>query len=340
MHNKKMKSIFWDINKSWSRKKLINIIVGSRNKGKTFGVKEKAIKLFLESGKKFVYIRRYQKEMKKAKTSFFADIIKEEKFPDLKFEVKGDYAYINDVLAGYFFTLSTQSNLKSVSLPEADFIIFDEFTIDPKERYKKYLPFEVEMFINLIETIIRMRDEGIYIYLLGNAFTWTNPYFMQLNIRKPYQRKWYETEFLYFELAESEDFNEAKSATRWGKFLKTTSMGEHIIENKFFRDNNDFIVKKAYEKMRYFFTLKASGKYYGVYMCAEDGVMYVSDNYDKNFSLIYVTILDNHEPNTMLLKGSKSPPFKRFIDEFKRGNVRFSSTHVKNVVYEVIKGGL
>lgn len=336
-----LKSIFWMINNSWSRKCLVNFIIGSRGKGKTFALLKKAFNRFIKEGKQFVYIRRYREEMKKAKSTFGQDHQAEGLFEEHEFKVDGDKFYIDGKIAGRFFTLSTQSNLKSVALPLADTIIFDEFTIDPKERYKRYLPYEVDMFVNMVETIIRLRDEGVYIYCLGNAFKWHNPYFMFFKIKKPYGKKkiFVRDDLLLVELAEGGGFEEAKRATRWGRLIDGTTMGRHIIDNEFIRDSEDFICSPP-KKMHYFFTIKAMGQRYGLYIAPEEGYMYVSDKYEKDYPLTYVTMLDNHEPNTMLMRGTKSPPFKRFIKEFRNANIRYSSQKVQDVIYDgFIKGG-
>ena len=84
--------------------KTLNFIIGGRGIGKTYSMKRRCIKRFLRSGKQFIYLRRYQSELKKIH-QFFNDIALE--FPKLKLMVKGgkDGArfYINDKLAGWLY---------------------------------------------------------------------------------------------------------------------------------------------------------------------------------------------------------------------------------------------
>ena len=49
---------------------------------------------------------------------------------------------------------------------------------------KYYLKNEVFTFLNLLETIGRMRD--IRVFLLANSVTITNPYFLYFDLKLPY----------------------------------------------------------------------------------------------------------------------------------------------------------
>ena len=53
--------------------------------------------------------------------------------------------------------------------------------------------------------------------------------------------------------------------------------------------------------------------------------------------MVYSITLDDHTPNTMLLKGGKSLILKGFIDNYKLGNVYFESMNLKNITYEIIR---
>ena len=66
--------------------------------------------------------------------------------------------------------------------------------------------------------------------------------------------------------------------------------------------------------------------------------MFVSNNVDNSCKLVYSLTVDDHDPNTLLLRQlNKSRVFKQFIDNYKMGNVYFESQKIKNVVYDVIK---
>lgn len=124
------------------------------------------ISKFLKKDEQFVYLRRYKSDLKKSVPTFFDAIIRNNEFPDATFKTKGNMFYINDKLAGYNMALSTAQDIKGANFDKVKYIIFDEFIIDEGVK-KYYLSNEVEVFLNIIESIARMRN--VKVFLLGNA---------------------------------------------------------------------------------------------------------------------------------------------------------------------------
>lgn len=129
--------------------------------GKTYGASKFVIKKFLKTGEQFAYVRRYKSELKKATPNFFESIINNNEFPEHKFSVKGNKFYCDDKIIGYAMTLSTAQDLKSTNFSSVTNLIFDEFIIEEGQK-KFYLNNEVEVFLNLVETIARLRDIKIF----------------------------------------------------------------------------------------------------------------------------------------------------------------------------------
>lgn len=329
--------MFWDIKQTLSYNKLMNFIVGNRGAGKSYGCKEWCIDDYLKTNKQFIWVRRFKSEFDDFKSTFYNDIY--HKYEGHEFEVvsnENSFRFLCDgKVMGYGIPLSISLKKKSIPYTNVDKIIFDEFIIEKGSSY--YLNNEVEVFLDLMETVIRLRDDFRCSFFIANAITFTNPYFLYFNLTKPNNKKMIKTkDDILLQFVANKEFIEKKKKTRFGKLISDTNYAKYSIENEFLRDNNDFICK-PFKKMRYYFTIRAKGNLYGVYMVTSEGVMYVSDKYDPNFKLVYTTILDNHKPNTLLLKGSKSPPFKRFVEEFKRSNVRFNSIKTKNIILETIR---
>ena len=150
-------SMFWDINRTLTHNMLINVIVGNRGGGKTYGAKRRAIDNFIIKGEQFGYIRRYKEDLKQPMVQFFKDI--QDKYPDYEFTTEGDYFYIRlkpedekqkwteKDIAGYGFTLSTANNKKSISYPKITTLIYDEFLID--KGAQRYLNNEPVALLNV-----------------------------------------------------------------------------------------------------------------------------------------------------------------------------------------------
>ena len=322
--------MFYDINKTLSYNALFNFIVGNRGGGKTFGFKQWAIKSFLKSKKQFVYVRRYKQELKKI-TKFWDDI--RDFFPGVSLTIKNNIFYINDEIAGYPISLSTAKIEKSVSFPDVDKICFDEFILD--KGFYRYLPDEVTNFLELYETIARMRD--VTCFFLSNAITITNPYFVYFNITLPYGKTITRNGDILIELVQNHDFIQEKQKTRFAQLVEGTQYGNYAIQNEFLRDNKNFVAKKT-PRSEIYFLFDYLDKTYGVWIDYKAGVMTVSEDLDPYCLLRFALTNDDHKPNTLFLKSpKKSAHFENFCRQYLLGNVRFESINIKNICNEVIK---
>lgn len=323
--------MYWDINKSLSYNALFNFIVGNRGAGKTYGSKKYVINRFLKYGEQFVYIRRFKDELKKIK-KFFDDIKQE--FPDVEFKVSGKTFFINDTEAGTAIPLSTAKIEKSTPFPLVKTIIFDEFILDKGTHH--YLQDEVVTFLECYETIARSRDDCKVLFL-SNAITITNPYFLYFNIKLPYGKTIICKNDILIELVQNKEFIEMKKQTRFGKIISGTNYGDYAIDNEFLRDNKTFIEKKS-GNCEFFFKFVYKENTYGVWLNMQEGKIFVSNDYDVNYSRTYALTKSDHTPNTMLIHTLKtSRAFKTFIDNYQLGNVYYENVNIKNTVYEIVK---
>lgn len=334
-------SIFYDGFRLLTHNCLFNFIIGERGCGKTFWFKWWAIKDFIDNGNQFAYVRRYKPALMESMKTFFQDIAF--KFPGHSFRVEGKTLYIDDKIAGYGFTLSTGKTFKSVSYPLINKMAFDEFLIEPG-NLEHYLTDEVGSFLNLYETIARPGSGhvDVVVVFLSNAITWTNPYFIHFNVRKP---KTHDKNGkligkngeVLIELTEQLEFREAKRTSRYGSIINGSIFADYSIENKFLLDDETFIEHKG-KNARYFFTLRYMNKEFGVWIDYTEGKIWVSDDIDPSFKFIIAITLKDQRPNTLYLKGqARKGHLKEFIEAFKNGNVYYENINLKNLTYEMIK---
>lgn len=161
---------------------MINMLLGERGVGKTYGATEFVLDRFKKKKRKFAYIRRFKTELVKARPKFMSKIQNNEKFKNDKLSFKGDTFLINNEICGYSMTLTEAQNLKGSNYDDVDTIIFDEFIIEDNVHH--YLKDEVTLFLGLCETLMRLRD--FRAFLLANSVTITNPYFLYFDITLPY----------------------------------------------------------------------------------------------------------------------------------------------------------
>ena len=92
--------MFYDYQKISSYNALINILLGERGVGKTYGASKFVLKRFKNKKKKFAYIRRFKTELTKARPKFMTKIQKDEEFKNDKLSFKGDTFLLNDEICG------------------------------------------------------------------------------------------------------------------------------------------------------------------------------------------------------------------------------------------------
>lgn len=324
------KSIYWDINPSWSLNKLFSFIVGNRSCGKTFGCKEKALNNFKKTGKKFIYVKRYKPDLKDI-SNFFDDI--KAFFPDDELEVKGKHFYINKEICGQWLPLVKQKSYKSTPFPDYNLIIFDEFILE--KGYIHYLPNEVEQFLELYSTIARLRND-VRVYFLANAISVYNPYFLYFDLNIPYGKNRYIKDDIFVEFEQKEEFINVAKQTRFGKLISGTTYGAYAIENKFLLDNKNFIEKKT-GLCNYAFTFLYNKNYYGVWFSYEQGKIWISTDILKE-KQVYAITKNDLQPNTMLLLNFKNNvQFKWFMSNYAMGNVYSENQKIKKAIEEIIK---
>ena len=327
-------NIYYNYDRIRSYNALLNILIGSRGVGKTFGASELVTRDFINKKRQFVYLRRYKTELSKSMKKFFSALIKEEKFPEHRLEVRGNTFIIDEEVAGYGMTLSTAQQLKSSNFPDVYYIIFDEFLIEEGQGH--YLKNEVMAFLGLVETIARTRD--VKVFMLGNAVSEVNPYFMFFDLTLPYNNdiKLFKNNLILLQYINNTSYIEAKKQTKFGQLIEGTDYEDYAVNNKFLDDTKDFIEHKTGQS-KFSFSFIYKGNRYGVWIDYNNGKIYVSNDFIDN-GFVFATTTDDHKPNTLLYSiAKKYNCWNTFVRECKLGNVYFENVKIKNISKEVLK---
>lgn len=329
--------MYYDYSKILSYNALLNFLIGERGVGKTYGAVKFVTKQFINKNEQFAYIRRYKSDLKNGVKTFFTSVINNNEFENYSLYAKHDTFYCDDKICGFAMTLSTAQDLKSSNFDGVKNIIFDEFIIDEGQK-KYYLHNEVETFLNLIETLARMRN--VRVFLLGNAGNVvTNPYFLYFDLTLPYNNdiKTFKEGLILLQYMNNEEYRKAKSETRFGKLIKGTNFEKYAIQNEDYHINKNFIEhKQATSKFSFAFIYQDNT--YGVWFDYQLGKVYVSNDYVKDNPFIFATTLKDHTENTLFLSTAKKYGcWKSFIENYQLGNVRFENQKIKNITTELIK---
>ena len=355
-------SKYWDIDRTLTHNALFYVIVGNRSAGKSYGCKKKGINNFIKKREQFIYTRRYEKDLKDSLPTFFNDIVKNNEFPDYEFKVDGTklycrlrvdednkkVAWTDDDICGYGVILSTADNKKSIAYPSVTMIIYDEFMLDSESSMQRYLKNEPRTLMNLYETVARPGTEHprCTLFMLSNSISINNPYFLIWDLKMPDTAKpdkngkyiWHHpTRSIIVENVRKDEMVEAKKQHEFYSITKGTGYDDFSIENTFINDDETFVEERSSTAKPYF-TFIYRGQKFGVWISMIEGLMWVSDKYDPGYPITYSITMKDHKPNTMFLKSRKQAQhFNTFIQAYKDGLVRFESTLIKSMCYEVIK---
>lgn len=169
----------------------INILFGERSNGKSYQLKHKrAVIKYLETGKRFILLRRFREEITNEKIEkYFEDV-------DVEKLTKGKYNCITtyrkqiflsnfDVekfkitrgeKIGYAMALSTEQNYAGASFLDVEDIIFEEFM-----TRSRYLTNEPTKLMNLYATVDRKRATT-KLWLVGNSISRVCPYIYEWDL--------------------------------------------------------------------------------------------------------------------------------------------------------------
>lgn len=174
-----------------------NIIFGERSNGKTYAALAYGLQNYLNTGKQMAYIRRWREDLRgKRAESLFANHVANgliERLTDGKYnevfymsnkwflstyDPETNKRVPDNKPFCYGFCLSEQEHEKSSSYPDVTTIVFDEFLT---RRY--YLPDEFMLYMNLLSTIIRQRND-VKVFMLGNTVNKFCPYFTEMGLKQ------------------------------------------------------------------------------------------------------------------------------------------------------------
>ena len=316
-----------------SHNKIMNMVHSNRGGGKTFHFTRWGIDDYKKTGAQCVWVRRYQTEIDEMLLNGkFFDAVRSY-YPNDELKIEGNLGLVNGEVAFYFIALSTSRQLKSNNYPLVNKIIFDEFIID-KGRVT-YLKAEVEVFLDLYETVARMRD-NVRAVLLANSITVVNPYFLFWNIKPNPQKRFTTQGQICVELFTDSDFIAQKKKTRFGQLVSGTRYGDYAIENQWLLDNSTFIASKT-PTAEFMMGMKYNGIMYGFWIDYKEGLIFVNKKYDPSSYRLFCLTKEDHEANLLLIKTlNESRRVKQIVYAFRNGLLRFEDMQVKNQFYEFI----
>ena len=191
MEKSKNKGIKW-----YSSEKIRQIkaqyymIFGERSNGKSYDIDKHLIDEFFTKGHEFAFIKRYEEDIKgKYMETVFApleDYIEEKYHHKIRFYRGNWLVYPSDsegkladcTVFGWAFSIANMNRTKATQYPKVMNLLFEEFMSATAD----YLPDELNLFINLVSSIVRNRHDA-RIFMLANAISKYTPYSGALGVK-------------------------------------------------------------------------------------------------------------------------------------------------------------
>lgn len=192
----KKKPKFYSLDKILATNSQYNMIIGERSNGKTYAVFKKCLEDYIKDGSQMALVRRWRDDFTgKRGQQMFEGLVANNVVTEL---TGGEWTGItyyaskwylsrvdedtgkvirNEDVFAYGFSLSSMEHDKSTSYPNIRNIAFDEFM-----SRQRYIPDEFVLFMNVLSTIIRHRND-VKIYMMGNTVTKYCPYFNEMGLK-------------------------------------------------------------------------------------------------------------------------------------------------------------
>lgn len=327
---------FYRPSKILSRNQPFNFIMGGRGIGKSYSFKKLAIDNFLDKGEQFVYVRRYDIDIRETVKDFFSTDLTQ-LYEGHEFVYKKYMFYIDGMVAGYAIPVNNFLRAKSVSREKITLIIYDEFLSEIGKYIGGYeKPYtEPELCLNFYQSIARGYKqpirENVRFCFLANNVSVNNPYFMYFNIDKEINRgaRFIERPgYCVHIIKENTEIQSAIDNSNFGQLIKDTKYGNYASGNDFYLDSNEFICEQPKGEYVYLYNIAHSGNIYGVLRYTKRGIYFITDTPSKDYNLTISLTNEDHRLNYVSLRVFKKK-IQALIDLYNVGCVRFKNQRCK-----------
>lgn len=324
----------------------IFITTTNRSAGKTTYFGRLAIRRFLRDKKKFILLYRFNYELTDCANKFFKDL------QNLFFSnyemteqrrANGIFVelFLNEESCGYAIALNYADQLKKFShlLSDADMIIFDEF----QSETNHYCPNEISKFLSIHTSIARGGGQQVRylpVYMISNAVTLINPYYLALGISDRLQS---ETKYLkgdgyvleqgYYQEVANEQMN-----TAFNRAFKNEKYVAYASQNIYLNDNV-CLIERMSGKNSYICTIKVDDKFYSLKRYDDAGVYYIDNSYDET-NPRKIVISAKEQDSGFIYVGTGSIYIDMVKKIFEQGKLRFKNQQCKAVAFQMMRYNL
>ena len=317
----------------------LNMIITSRGRGKTYGLRKQFVKDYLDAKWRFVEVVRYDVEIPDVCDGYFDKLIENNEYPGYMFRSEGGKKtgkfYIAKCveddekpkweLIGYCVSLNSQQKKKKKTFAHVKRVLFDEFILE-RNSHPGYLPGEYSKLVKLIDSIAREipgKPTPVRIYLCANACDLVNPYFVEFGIKDEPKAgyTWLDRGMILLHYEIHEAYTEAKRETLVGRLSRGHI--EDMITNRFDNANRAFLDDKS-KDAKFLFAFVFQGQTYAVWVSYVQGFFYVNRKIPADATEIYALTREDAAPNLLMAK-RVNYKMRTLIDMYYAGCVRYDT---------------
>src|SRR5690606_35924701 len=192
---------------------------------------------------------------------------------------------------------------------------------------------EVDAFLNVIDTIVRNRD-NLRVICLSNSISIVNPYFVYFSLVPDIKKRFNKYPEIMIEIPVVEGFKEKRLQTKFGRLIQGTRYAEMAVDNQFIGDSYTFVEKRSKEST-HVFNITYKGSTFGVWV--DDYLMYASKAYNPYSKNHLVILREDMQEGRTICRGKDNYYLGKFNSAFQKGMLRFDDLQLRNIGYEVLK---
>ena len=297
--------------------------------------------------KKFIYLRRGDKELAAVLSKGFAKNLKLNDYYGPYYNKRGysiktenDKIYLvsetKKIHVGY---LGTLNSIKGVDAMDVDTILFDEYIAILRRSYKggNNGIFEPPMLYAFMFTIFRLRHNANLI-LLGNQDTAdspTNPYTEYFHI--PFRAEKYKDSKIGLYYRKEQGHGEIDSYMSVISKANDDVLERDIIGNPVSNIDALFIADKT-QNSEYIAAIRYQSVFITLWIDVKTGLLYCHDNYkvDKN-KPFYTAFRDNMSIDATLLIAAQYPQLKAIKQKYFTNQIRYNNISTASRVQNIIQ---
>lgn len=326
----------------------VNLIIGARGLGKTYGVRRYMLEDYIKNGICFVEVTRYREENNDVAANYFDRITEDNIFPEWEFRVHNKVAEARRAddkewkTCGYFIPLSLQQQKKKSTYVRVRNICMDEIIIDTDDRYHRYLKNEYEQLAKLVDTVTRERADDTElrkprIFLLGNACDAFNPYFQHYDVplEPKFGLQWLDGKTCLFDYVRDDAYAARKTKnTVAGRMLKHNS--DMTAGNRFEHHDTDFLDKPhAHGRLSYVFRWMHTE--YGVIIDLRCGYVFIATTYDKAAHVPYFAVTRDDNRLNYLTATVAKDIIKNLTAYYALGYLRYDTVETQHAISDMLR---